>query len=57
MPERGLTMSDAEQGSVHDRESYEPPELTVVGAFGEVAKGSYSKPNSDDSDAGGYWAP
>lgn len=35
--------------------TYEPPALTEVGQFGVVTKGQYSKPHSDDSDAGGYW--
>ncbi len=50
-------MDDAEQGSVNDLEPYEPPELTVVGEFGEVTKGNYSRVHSDDGDAGGYWSP
>ncbi|MGB8202980.1 MAG: hypothetical protein WCF33_25405 [Pseudonocardiaceae bacterium] len=40
-----------------ETEPYTPPELTVVGELGAVTKGTYSKPHSDDSDAGGYWAP
>lgn len=35
--------------------SYEPPVLTEVGRFDAVTKGQYSRSNSDDSDAGGYW--
>jgi hypothetical protein len=34
-------------------EPYEQLELTVVGEFDEVAKGNYSRPHSDDGDAGG----
>ncbi|GGM82050.1 hypothetical protein GCM10012275_60850 [Longimycelium tulufanense] len=34
---------------------YEPPVLTEVGRFDAVTKGQYSKSNSDDTDAGGYW--
>jgi hypothetical protein len=36
---------------------YESPEITEVGAFGAVTEGQYSKPHSDDGDAGGYWSP
>ena len=50
-------MNDAEQTSVNEPEPYESPELTVVGDFGEVTKGNYSRPHSDDGDAGGYWSP
>lgn len=50
-------MNDAEQTSVSEPEPYESPELTVVGDFGEVTKGNYSRPHSDDSDAGGFWSP
>jgi hypothetical protein len=57
MPEKGLAMNDAEQTSVNAPEPYEPPELTVVGEFGEVTEGNYSRPHSDDGDAGGYWSP
>lgn len=34
---------------------YEPPRITEVGEFGEVAKGQYSRNRSDDGDAGGYF--
>jgi len=34
---------------------YEPPVLTEVGRFDTVTTGQYSRSNSDDSDAGGYW--
>ncbi|MGH3830339.1 MAG: lasso RiPP family leader peptide-containing protein [Pseudonocardiaceae bacterium] len=37
-------------------EAYEPPALTEIGPFVPVTKGQYSRPNSDDSDAGGYWS-
>lgn len=50
-------MNDAEQTSINSPEPYELPELTVVGEFGEVTKGNYSRPYSDDGDAGGYWSP
>lgn len=57
-PAKELTMNnDVEPTSVNGLEPYESPELTVVGEFGEVTKGNYSRPNSDDSDAGGYWSP
>lgn len=49
----GLVCPQADSRS----EPYTPPELTVVGELGAVTKGTYSKPHSDDSDAGGYWAP
>lgn len=52
-----MAMNDAVQTRVSDVEPYEPPELTVVGEFGEVTKGNYSRPHSDDSDAGGFWSP
>lgn len=48
-------MNDAPETPVEDVQPYEPPELTVVGEFGAVTKGSYSRPHSDDGDAGGYW--
>ncbi|MGQ0775672.1 MAG: lasso RiPP family leader peptide-containing protein [Pseudonocardiales bacterium] len=48
-------MNDDLKTQAEDVQPYEPPELTVVGEFGVVTKGSYSRPNSDDSDAGGYW--
>jgi hypothetical protein len=54
---KGLTMNDAEPTGVTEQETYEPPELTVVGEFDEVTKGNYSRPHSDDGDAGGYWSP
>ena len=38
-------------------ETYEPPALTEVGPLVTVTKGQYSRPYSDDSDAGGYWSP
>ncbi|MGH3794595.1 MAG: hypothetical protein ACRDSP_06865 [Pseudonocardiaceae bacterium] len=50
-------MSDAPEMHVDNPELYEPPELTVVGELGEMTKGAYSMPHSDDGDAGGYWAP
>ncbi|MGH3852671.1 MAG: lasso RiPP family leader peptide-containing protein [Pseudonocardiaceae bacterium] len=50
-------MNDVEPTIANEPEPYESPELTVVGEFGEVTKGNYSRPNSDDSDAGGYWSP
>jgi hypothetical protein len=50
-------MNEAVQTRVSDAEPYEPPELTVVGEFDKVTKGSYSRPHSDGSDAGGYWSP
>ncbi len=54
---KGLTMKDVEQTSADELEPYESPELTVVGEFGGVTKGNYSRPHSDDGDAGGYWSP
>ena len=50
-------MTDVEPSRVNELEPYEPPELTVVGEFGDVTKGNYSRPHSDDGDAGGYWSP
>ena len=50
-------MNDVEPTSANEPAPYEAPELTVVGEFGEVTKGSYSRPHSDDGDAGGYWSP
>lgn len=44
-------MIDVEPISVNGLERYEPPELTVVGEFGEVTKDNYSRPHSDDGDA------
>jgi hypothetical protein len=55
--QEGLTMSDAEPTAVAELDPYEAPELTVVGKFDEMTKGNYSRPHSDDGDAGGYWAP
>lgn len=43
--------------SEQQTETYEPPALTEIGSLVTVAKGQYSRPHSDDSDAGGYWSP
>lgn len=38
-------------------DDYEPPQLTDVNRVDTVTKGQKSRSNSDDSVAGGYWAP
>ncbi|WP_155886172.1 MULTISPECIES: lasso RiPP family leader peptide-containing protein [Actinoalloteichus] len=50
-------MTNDESSDTAGLEPYEPPELTVVGDFGCVTRGNYSRPHSDDGDAGGYWSP
>ncbi|MGH4019530.1 MAG: lasso RiPP family leader peptide-containing protein [Pseudonocardiaceae bacterium] len=52
-----MDANTVEPGSEQATESYERPELTVVGEFSEVTRGSNSREHSDDGDAGGYWAP
>ncbi len=46
-------MSDIDN---EQNEEYEPPALTEIGQLATVTKGQYSRPHSDDSDAGGYWS-
>ncbi|WP_158894269.1 lasso RiPP family leader peptide-containing protein [Amycolatopsis anabasis] len=46
---------DPNQQQEQQAVEYEPPQITEVGAFGEVTKGQYSKNRSDDGDAGGYF--